>query len=193
VNDDERRELEARLTRTLKAVARTVPDEPPVRDTRHAGGPRDRTVRHPRRQPSPTVPPGTPTIAFEDEPVPSRHRRARVGAALAAVAAAAVVVGMLVAGSGDHEPRVQLGAGSTTTAAPTVPTTPTTTAADGLVAVPNVVGMRFSEASLSLSRVGLQAVFRYEASARPAGEVTGWEPADGRVPPGSTITLVVSG
>jgi len=135
----------------------------------------------------------SPTIAFEDEPVPSRHRRVRVGAALAAVAAAAVVVGMLVAGSGDHEPRVQLGAGSATTAAPTVPTTPTTTAADGLVAVPNVVGMRFSEASLSLSRVGLQAVFRYEASARPAGEVTGWEPADGRVPPGSTITLVVSG
>jgi hypothetical protein len=92
---------------------------------------------------------------------------------------------------------------SPTTAAPTTaaPTTaaPTTTApsptatTQGPVVVPPLLGLPEDRARAQLLAAGLQPRLEYRSASQPAGTVIDADPEpDTQVPPGSTVTLVVS-
>jgi len=62
------------------------------------------------------------------------------------------------------------------------------------VAVPNVVGQQENQAQSTLQAKGFQVAVKQDpASSQPTGQVVSQSPSGGTAPPGSTVTITVSG
>lgn len=180
---DDRTEMEARLTRTLDAVARLVPDEPeraeaPTEEVARLAPARETRQRRDRSRPAGRGPQRRPA------------RRPRTVVVACAVGLVLVLAGatLLLARGDDSSDRVRIDS----PAASAPKRTPTTTVDPSLVEVPNVVGRPLADAQSTLAAAGFSVLLRYVTSPQPSGTVVAQDPATGRAPRATTLTLDVS-
>jgi hypothetical protein len=174
-------ETEARLRSTLQAIARVVPDEPPAAAAPVPGEPLPVELEPARGsvRPDPTRP---------SRPAWPSGRQVRVLVAAGIALVALLVGGIVVLARDDTHGRERV----ETPAAPATHDTPTTTIDPNSVAVPNVVGKSSADAEAALTAAGFASYVTTVPSSQPAGTVVAQDPATGRAPRGSLVTLNVS-
>ena len=132
-------------------------------------------------------------------PKPERSRKAWAAPILAA--AAVVAIGVGIGAVATHHPATRPPATSSAAnqgssgpaGTPSAQPTPSCQPQDASVAVPNVVGMNFSQAAQVLRQAGFAVEIKASSSSAPGGTVIGQDPASGtRLRPGAVVELTTT-